>query len=83
VLEDGQAIGRIRLARERTPAIRVWNVTVNIPGLSPFGSAGSLAEAKEAFRTGWEAFKAKHGPEELAAAYEAMNYANRPERYRK
>ena len=79
VLEDGQAIGRIRLAREQTPEICLWTVTVNIPG-PPFGSAGSLAEAKQSFRAGWEAFKTRHGPEALAAAYEAMNHANRPNR---
>ena len=57
-------------------------MTVNIPG-PPFGSAGSLAEAKQSFRAGWEAFKTRHGPEALAAAYEAMNHANRPKRYRR
>jgi len=41
VLEDRQPIGRIRLARERTPPICVWHVTVTIPG-PPFGlSAGA------------------------------------------
>jgi hypothetical protein len=52
-----------------------------IPG-PPFGSAGSLNEANRSFRAGWESFKAKHGPEKLAAAYEATNHANWPERYR-
>jgi hypothetical protein len=28
VLDDGQIIGRIRLARDRSPAIWLWNVTV-------------------------------------------------------
>ncbi len=32
VHEDRQNIGRIRLARERTPSIWLWNVTVTIPG---------------------------------------------------
>jgi len=67
--------------REQTREIWLWTVTVMIPG-PPFGSAGSLNEANRSFRAGWESFKAKHGPEKLAAAYEAMNHANRPERYR-
>jgi hypothetical protein len=37
VLEDRQPIGRIRLARERTPPIWLWTVTVTIPG-PPFGT---------------------------------------------
>jgi hypothetical protein len=36
VLEDGQLIGRIRLARDRTPPIWLWNVTLTIPS-PPFG----------------------------------------------
>ena len=72
VREDGQAIGRIRYASERTPGIWIWHVQVNIPG-PPFGSATSLDEAKQNFRTAWLAFKEKHGPEKLAAAYREMN----------
>jgi hypothetical protein len=44
IREDGQPIGRIRYARERTPGIWLWNVTVNIPG-PLFGSATSLDDA--------------------------------------
>jgi hypothetical protein len=73
VHEDGQLIGRIRLARERSPAIWLWNVTVTIPG-PPFGDAKSIDEAKARFKAAWLAFKAKHGPEEMAKAYEAMNH---------
>jgi hypothetical protein len=80
VFEDGQRIGRIRYARERTPGIWLWNVTVTIPG-PPFGDAKSITEAKERFKTAWLAFKDKHGEVELAKAYEAMNYADRPDRY--
>jgi len=72
VLEGRQRIGRIRFASERTPGIWLWNVTVNIPG-PPIGSATSLDEAKAQFRTAWEGFKEKHGPEKLAKAYAAMN----------
>ena len=81
VHEDGQPIGRIRLARERAPAIWLWNVTVTIPG-PPFGDAESIDEAKARFKAAWLAFKAKHSPEEMAEAYGAMNHANRPDRYR-
>jgi hypothetical protein len=64
-VRDGQPIGRIRSASERTPGIWLWNVTVNIPG-APFGSATSLDEAKQQFRL---AFKKTHGPAKLAGAY--------------
>jgi hypothetical protein len=73
VLEDGQQIGRIRLAKERSPPMWSWSVNVLIPG-PRFGSAESLA-------SGWEAFKARQTPEKLAIAYETMNHANRPDRY--
>jgi hypothetical protein len=80
VHEDGKLIGRIQLARDRTPPMWLWQVTVTIPG-PPFGDAKSIDDAKARFKTAWLAFKAKHGPEEMAKAYEAMNHANRPDRY--
>ena len=70
VRENAQPIGRIHFASERTPGIWLWNVTVNIPGPR---SALTLDEAKAAFRTAWEGFKEKHGPDRLAAAFNAMN----------
>jgi hypothetical protein len=80
VHEDGRGIGRIRYARERTPGVWLWNVTVTIPG-PPFGSASTLDDAKAQFKLGWDAFKAKHGSDALARAYAAMDHANRPGRY--
>ncbi len=80
VHEDGQRIGRIRLVREHTPAKWLWHITVTIPGAT-FGDAATLDEAKARFKVGWQAFKDRHGPEKLAKAYEAMNWANRPGRY--
>ena len=77
VFEDGQEIGRIRFASERAPGVWIWHVQVHIPG-APFGSAASLDDAKAQFKTAWLAFKAKHGPEALAAAYRAMNRRNEP-----
>ncbi len=82
VLEDGQHIGRIRLARERSPAGWLWSVTVLIPG-PPFGSAVSIDDAKAQFKTVWIAFKERVGAEELAKAYEAMNAADSAVRYRR
>jgi hypothetical protein len=82
VLDDGQPIGRIRLARERSPSIWLWNVTVTIPG-PPFGDAETIDEAKQRFNTAWSAFKDKHGAEKLAKAYAEMDHANRPERHRR
>ena len=48
-LEDGQIIGRIRLACEHSPAIWLWNVAVTIPG-PPFGSAEAIDDAKARLR---------------------------------
>ena len=77
VFEDGKRIGRIRFASERTPGVWLWHVQVHIPG-PPFGSATSLDEAKNSFKAAWLAFRAKHGPEALAAAYREMNKRNEP-----
>ena len=70
--EDGQRIGRIRFASERSPGVWLWHIQVHIPG-PPFGSASSLDDAKQSFKAAWLAFKAKHGPEKLAAGYREMN----------
>ena len=77
VREDGQPIGRIRFASERTPGIWLWHVQVHIPG-PPFGSATSLDDAKAQFKAAWLAFKEKHGPEKLAKAYAEMNLRDEP-----
>ena len=37
VLEDGQRIGRIRLASERTPPIWLWTVNIHLTGGLPMG----------------------------------------------
>jgi hypothetical protein len=71
VFDDGQHIGRIRCANERTPSIWTWQVQVHIPG-PPFGDARTIKKAKQEFKTAWLAFKAKHGPEALAKAYDIM-----------
>jgi hypothetical protein len=73
VLEGRQRIGRIRLATESLPCIWRWNITVHIPGALPMGSAKDLDTAEADFKAAWEALKAKSSPEELAAAYKAMN----------
>ncbi|MCP1972667.1 hypothetical protein [Bradyrhizobium elkanii] len=57
--------GRIRYARERSPGIWLWTITVTIPGAS-FGSAATLDDAKTQFKAARQAFKDKHGPERLA-----------------
>jgi hypothetical protein len=61
VVEDGQRIGRIRYASERTPGAWLWFVQVHIPG-PPIGSERSLNIAKREFKKAWLEFKAKHGP---------------------
>jgi hypothetical protein len=51
------------------------DLQVNIPS-PPFGSASTLDETKQQFRTdGW--FNEKHGPEKLAKSYAAMNLRSR------
>ena len=82
VHEDGQPIGRIRYAKERSPGLWLWTVAVNIPG-PPYGDGKTLDEAKQRFKAAWSAFKEKHGPEKLAKVFEEMNYANRLDRYRR
>ena len=78
VLDDGQPIGRIRLARERAPPIWLWTVTIPLPG-PPFGDAKTIDEAKQRFKRA--ACVQKQGWRALAKAYAEMNHANRPERY--
>ena len=73
VLEGGQRIGRIRLATERMPCVWLWSVTVHLPGGLPIGSSKDLDTAKAEFKAAWEALKARTPPEQLAAAYKAMN----------
>ncbi|MFB6460490.1 hypothetical protein [Bradyrhizobium tunisiense] len=77
VLEDGQAIGRIRYASERTPGIWIWNCTVHIP-CPPAGSSQTLDAAKADFKAAWSKFKARHGEAALAKAYKAMNLRKQP-----
>ena len=73
VLEGRQRIGRIRLADERLQGVWLWNVQVHLTGGLPMGSAKDLDTAKAEFKTAWEALKARTTPEQLAAAYRAMN----------
>ena len=75
VFEDGQHIGRIRFAHARRLALARPGAH---PRPRPFGSATSLDDAKQSFKTAWLAFKARHGPQALAAAYRAMNVRNKP-----
>ena len=67
VHDDGQQIGRIRFASERSPGVWLWHVQIHIPD-----------DAKRHFRANWLAFKAKHGPQALAAAYRAMSLRDEP-----
>ena len=71
VLDGEQRIGRIRYASERVPGVWLWNVTVHLTGGLPMGSEPDLAKA--AFKSGWQALKARTTPEQLAAACRYMN----------
>jgi hypothetical protein len=73
VLDGHQHIGRIRFADERLPPIWLWNVVVHLTAGLRMGSAKDLDTAKADFKAAWEGLKAKTSPEELAAAYKAMN----------
>jgi hypothetical protein len=73
VLEGRQRIGRIRLADERMPPVWLWSATIHLTGGLPTGSAKDIDTAKAEFKAAWEALKARTTPEQLAAAYQAMN----------
>jgi hypothetical protein len=73
VLEGGQRIGRIRFADEHMPGVWLWNITIHLTGGLPMGSATDLDTAKAEFGGAWTALKARTPPEQLAAAYKAMN----------
>jgi hypothetical protein len=68
---ERQRISRIRLATERS--VWLWNVTIHLTGGLPMGSSKDLNTAKAEFKGPWKALKARTSPEQLAAAYEAMN----------
>jgi hypothetical protein len=73
VLEGWKRIGRIRLATQRMPCGWLWNVTVHLTTGLPMGSAKDLDTATAEFKAAWNALKARTPPEELAAAFKAMN----------
>ena len=73
VLEGRQRIGRIRLADERMPPVWLWSVTIHLTGGLPDGLSPDFDTAKAEFKAAWEALKARITPEQLAAAYKAMN----------
>jgi hypothetical protein len=60
VMAEGRAIGRIRLASERSWQGSLWVWAINVPLPIPAwgnGDAGSLEEAKTRFRAAWERFR--------------------------
>ena len=69
MLEDGQRIGRIRLATQRMPCVWLWSVTIRLTGGLPMGSSQDLDTAKAELKAAWEALKARTPPEQLVAAY--------------
>jgi hypothetical protein len=73
VFEGKQRIGRIRLATERMPCVWRWSVAIHLTGDLPMGSADDIDTAKAEFKAAWEELKAKTPPEDIAAAYKAMN----------
>ena len=73
VFEGKQRIGRIRLASERMPCVWRWSVAIHLTGDLPMGSSPDLDTAKAEFKAAWERLKARTSPEDLVAAYAAMN----------
>ena len=73
VLDGEQRIGRIRFSDERLPGIWLWNIVVHLTAGLRMGSAKDLDTAKADFRAAWDGLKARTSPEDLAAAYAAMN----------
>jgi hypothetical protein len=72
VIEDGERIGRIRYAGERTPGVWLWHVQVHIPG-PLIGTASSIDQAKDQFKEAWLAFKTRHGPSDWPRPTVRMN----------
>ena len=72
VREGSQRIGRIRFATERMPCIWIWNVR-STSRRSADGIGQGSRHGKAEFKAAWEALKARTTPEQLAAAYKAMN----------
>ena len=54
-------------------SVWLWNVTIHLTGGLPMGSSKDLDTAKAEFKAAWEELKARTTPEQLAAAYKAMN----------
>jgi hypothetical protein len=75
VIDDGDRVGRIRLAAERRGEVWMWNIGLNIPDGVPSGTATSMEEAKAAFREAWTRFKAGIEPSLYAEAIEEAKAA--------
>ena len=73
MVEGRQRIGRIRFVIERMPGVWLWSVTIHLPGGLPTGSSPDFNTAKAEFKAAWKALKARTTPEQLAAAYMAVN----------
>ena len=69
----GSASAGFRLATERMPCVWLWAITIHLPGGPPSGSSPDFNTAKAEFKAAWKALKASTTPEQLAAAYRAMN----------
>jgi len=48
-------------------------ITVHLPGGLSTGSAGDIDTAKAELKMAWKGLKARTTPQQLAAAYKAMN----------
>jgi hypothetical protein len=74
-IDDGDRVGRIRLAAERRGEVWMWNIALNIPGGVRSGTAASVGDAKTAFREAWTKFKAGIEPAQYSEAIEEAKAA--------
>jgi len=73
VLEGRQRIGRIRLATERMPCVWLWRHRTP-DRRAPYGFVQGLRHSQGGVqKAAWKALKARTTPEQMAAAYKAMN----------
>ena len=73
-VRDGQQrVGRIRYAPSAIPASGFGTSASTCPAGCRWDHAKDLDTAKAEFKAAWEALKARTSPEQLEAAYRAMN----------
>ena len=76
VKADGRSVGRIRLAIERLGEEEIWERTINVPFQIPAwgsGTAATLFDAKDDFKTAWDKFGAGLTYEQIRSWHEVQD----------